>query len=168
MSKADVRSVITPEMQALVGKELSYSVSHPIGAQDIRRWALAVYFPETPPARFLSSDGPLVAPEEFNPFAWAVAETSRTEGLRDVSAGFIERQAGVEPPPLESIVNGGVQCTYGEPMREGDVIRGASLISGYSEKIGKRGLLLFTQMTDRWTNQRGELVKATTITLVRY
>ena len=161
-------SVITPEMEALIGKELRYALSHPIGAQDIRKWAIAAYYPEEPPARYLVGASPMVAPEEFNPFAWASAENSKRTGPPDVTAGFLERQAGVEPPPLTNMVNGGVHCEYGAPMLEGDVIRASSIVAGYSEKHGKRGLLLFTRTQDRWTNQRSEMVKQTTMTLIRF
>ncbi len=51
--------------------------SAPIRDSDIRRWALAVYWPAMPPRRFWDEAyarttrwGGIVAPDEFNPFAW--------------------------------------------------------------------------------------------------
>ena len=57
---------------------------------------------------------------------------------------------------------------YGVPMREGDVITNQYSVKGYTVKQGKRGPLLITESQDRWTNQRGELVRSTLMTLVRY
>ena len=45
------------------------SVSLPISASDIARWAMAVHWPEPPPPRYWAETF-VVAPDEFNPFAW--------------------------------------------------------------------------------------------------
>ena len=45
-------SVISAAMRAAVGTELSRAVSYPVSASDIRRWAVAVYYPAEPPERF--------------------------------------------------------------------------------------------------------------------
>jgi hypothetical protein len=166
---AIANSVISDEMRAQIGRELSKRSSYPISASDIRKWAKAVYYPEPPPAQFAGAggpDSPLVAPEEFNPFAWAAP--GRAEKKSDITPGFMERQMGITPPPLNFIVNGGSVCEYGVPMREGDVITATNSLSNYTEKDGKRGRLLFTETKDRWTNQRGEMVRTTTMTLIRY
>lgn len=164
-------ALISDDMRAIEGRVLRSRTSYPISASDIRKWAIAVYYPEAPPEKFIGSgaaggEEPLVAPEEFNPFAWA------TPGARaapaDVSAGFIENGAGITPPPLKFIVNGGSVFEYGVPMREGDVITNEFSVKGYTVKQGKRGPLLVTETQDRWTNQRGEHVRSTLMTLVRY
>jgi hypothetical protein len=110
--------------------------------------------------------GPLVAPHEFNPFAWATPGGGPKNS--DISAGFLERQAGVEPPDMKFMVNGGMVSEYGVRMVEGDVISTNFSIKSYSQKQGKRGALLITETQDRWINQRGELVRNTVMTLVRY
>jgi hypothetical protein len=53
--------------------------SYPVTATDIRRWAIAVYWPEQPPPIFWDEDyaattrwGGIIAPQDFNPFAWPV------------------------------------------------------------------------------------------------
>ncbi len=75
---------ISEAMQAAIGGELSRSTSFPITDSDIRRWAVAIYYPEDPPRLFWDADyaaqtryGGLVAPEEFNPFAWMTADGPR-------------------------------------------------------------------------------------------
>src|ERR1700753_4096064 len=72
---------ITPEMQAGVGREYRWATSYPIAASDIRRWAISVYYPEPAPPLYWDEEyaaktrwGGIVAPEEFNPFAWMRAE----------------------------------------------------------------------------------------------
>lgn len=164
-------SLISDEMRGVLGKTLRRRSSYPVSASDIRKWALAVYYPEAPPERFIGAgaagaEAPLVAPEEFNPFAWATPGGQQKEA--DVSAGFLEKQAGIAPPPLQFMVNGGSVCEYGVPMVEGDVISTEFSIKGYTVKQGKRGPLLITETQDRWTNQRGEVVKTNVMTLVRY
>jgi hypothetical protein len=164
-------ALISDEMRAIEGRVLRSRTSYPISASDIRKWAIAVYYPEAPPAKFIGAGAagggePLVAPEEFNPFAWATpgAKPAPT----DVSASFIEKTAGITPPPLEFMVNGGSVFEYGAAMREGDIITNEYSVKSYTVKQGKRGPLLMTETQDRWINQNGELVRSTLMTLVRY
>jgi hypothetical protein len=164
-------ALISDEMRAIEGRVLRSRTSYPISASDIRRWAIAVYYPEAPPAKFIGAgaaggEEPLVAPEEFNPFSWATpgAKPAPT----DVSASFIEKTAGITPPPLQVMVNGGSVFEYGVPMREGDVITNEYSVRRYTVKQGKRGPLLLTETQDRWVNQRGEHVRSILMTLVRY
>ena len=70
-------TLISDEMQTIVGTPLNPSTSFPIAASDIRKWAMAVYYPAPPPRLFWDEEyaaatrfGGIVAPEEFNPFAW--------------------------------------------------------------------------------------------------
>src|SRR3954447_6358297 len=82
-------SHITPQMLDLVGLELRSATSFPITDSDIRRWAIAVYYPEPAPRLFWDAayaagtvHGGIVAPEDFNPFAWL----TQTEADVGVSA----------------------------------------------------------------------------------
>ena len=164
-------ALISDEMRGIEGRVLRSRTSYPISASDIRKWAIAVYYPETPPAKFIGAgaaggEEPLGAPEEFNPFAWATPGAK--PGPADVSAGFIENGAGISPPPLKFIVNGGSAFEYGVPMREGDVITNEYSVKSYTVKQGKRGPLLMTETQDRWINQNGEHVRSILMTLVRY
>lgn len=162
---------ISPEMAAAAGTEISRRTSFPVTDSDIRRWALAVYWPEEPPARFLRGDGPLTAPEEFNPFAWAAAEVT-THPAGTVSEqndpDSTEKQIGVAGPGLAFMLNGGMEAEYGVPIRSGDVITGVNRLASYTERSGRLGLMLFTVMEDTWTNQDGDLVKRGRTTLIRY
>jgi hypothetical protein len=163
--------LITDEMRGITGKVLRSRKSYPISASDIRKWAIAAYYPESPPEKYIGAgvaggEAPLVAPEEFSPFAWATPGAKPAPS--DIRPGFLERSAGITPPDLQFIVNGGSLYEYGVPMVEGDVITNEYSIKSYTVKQGKRGPLLVTETQDRWTNQKGELVRSTLMTLVRY
>ena len=163
--------LINDEMRGLIGKVQRRRSSYPISASDIRKWAIAVYYPEAAPDRFMrtgavAGEPALTAPEEFNPFAWATPDAGGEDGYTGPTN--LELRAGITPPAINFIVNGGTECEYGVPMREGDVITAEFSIKSYAQKQGKRGPLLITDTEDRWTNQRGELVRTTIQTLVRY
>src|SRR5712691_12950122 len=86
---------ISDEMTAIVGVEYGGLKSFPIDRADIRKWALAVYYPEKAPRLFWDEEyakstpyGGIVAPEDFNPFGW----------MTPPGQGGDER---VEAPPVE-------------------------------------------------------------------
>lgn len=165
-------SNISPEMKAAIGTQISRRVSYPMTAADIRKWALAVYWPDAPPSRYLSTDNEsLVAPEEINPFAWAVVKQEQHPAAAGVDANDpdrTEKQIGVTGPGLKFQLNGGVSTEYGEPIRVGDIITSVTTLGEYSEREGRLGKMLISSTPEVWTNQRGEFVKRVEITLIRY
>lgn len=169
---------ISPAMREAVGTQLSTSVSYPVSASDIRRWALAVYWPEPAPRLFIDEEYAattvhkgIVAPEEFNPFAWGAA---RSESANPTARGDqnnpdnTELSLGIEGPGLKFMLNGGMEVEYGVRMRPGDVVTSVRRLGDYSEREGRLGLMLFSRTEDTWTNQNDELVKRTVNTLIRY
>jgi len=152
--------------------------SVPIALSDIRKWAIAIYYPEVPPRLFwdeeyaqTTSHGGIVAPEEFNPFAWFTADgpamAPSFEG--PIRGSGPEGAFGVAAPETNFILNGGTEATYGVRMRPGDVISsGKTKLLEYTERHSRLGLMLFTRTETTWTNQRGEMVKTTRGTLIRY
>lgn len=166
-------SHVTAEMRSVVGRETGRRTSFPVSESDIRRWALAVYWPHPPPRLFWDAEYALetghegiVAPEEFNPFAWMVAEGPADAVPNDLDR--VERMLGVEGPGLRFEVNGGLEVRYGARMRAGDVITSVSRLGGYTERPGRFGLMLFTVVEDTWTNQDGKMVKQSNLTQIRY
>jgi hypothetical protein len=158
-------------MAAAVGRELYRKTSYPIRDSDIRRWALAVYYPEPPPPLFLDAafaattrHKGIVAPEEFNPFAWAAVENTRLAIMTD----RVEAQLGIAGPGLIHGLNGGESVEYGVRMRPGDVIVARARLHSYDERSGRLGPMLFTVSEETWTNQEGGLVKTIRQTLIRY
>jgi hypothetical protein len=170
-----VTTYISAAMADAVGNELSRQVSYPISESDIRKWAIAVYYPEPPPRLFWDADFAattvhrgLVAPEDFNPFAWMAAERGGVQGPRANDPQATEKTLGVDPPAVGFQVNGGISMTYGERMRPGDVVTAVSKLGGYHERIGRLGLMLFTTLDTAWTNQHGSMVRRSQGTVIRY
>src|SRR5262245_25672282 len=70
---------VSEDLKQWVGKEAARHTSPVIEVADIRKWAIAVHWPETPPRLFWDEPyaektrfGGIVAPENFNPFAWNI------------------------------------------------------------------------------------------------
>ncbi len=172
-------SWITDEMRALVGRTFgSRRSSAPISLSDIRKWAIAIYYPEVPPRLFWDEDyavttshGGVVAPEEFNPFAWFTAggpDMAPTwEGpIRDSGP---ESAFGVRSPDTTFILNGGVEVSYGVRMKPGDVITSSEVtLLDYQERQSRLGLMLITRTETDWTNQNEQMVKVTRSLEIRY
>lgn len=160
---------ISGEMRAAIGREFGRRTSFPVSSSDIRRWAIAVYYPEPPPEVFWKPHEGLRAPEDFNPFAWMTADGPSDESGGDPNnTDNTELQLGITGPGLKFQLNGGLEVEYGVPMRPGDVITSVSRVTGYSEREGRLGLMLFTVIEDVWTNQDGAEVRRGRITLIRY
>jgi hypothetical protein len=109
-----------------------------------------------------------VAPEDFNPFAWMAAEPRGIHRGGSVDADFLEKSLGIGGPGLKFMLNGGMEVDYGVRMRPGDVITAVSRLHSYKERPGRLGLMLMSVNEDTWTNQRGEVVKRSRSTLIRY
>jgi acyl dehydratase len=146
-----------------LGRSLPVLESLPVDANDIRRWAQAIWYPESPPAdQFdvtVAADGPwrgLVAPRDFNPYAWHP----------DFHPEAYPWMRGMGTEPGRRGLNGGQRTWYGAPIRPGDVIGSeVSLIDTY-EKEGRIGTMLFLVDQARWTNQRNELVRVSQRTTI--
>ncbi|MGE0878288.1 MAG: MaoC family dehydratase N-terminal domain-containing protein [Acidimicrobiia bacterium] len=168
------KTYITDEMRSLIGRTMYEATSFPISANEIRKWAMAIYYPEIPPRIFWDDEfaatthyGGIVAPEEYNPFAWTSARPGMRQG--GTSHGGFEAVFGMEPPPHKAVLQGEKRVTYsGVRMRPGDVIELRQFISEYFEREGRMGLMLYTTITDTYTNQRGEHIKNLDTVFVRY
>ena len=171
----DADSWITADMQRIVGAVMRESVSHPVAVSDIRKWAIAVYYPEDPPRQFWDEafaagtvHGGIVAPEEFNPFAWSTQKPSLSEPKVSQTA-FSERELGVEPPSFKAILLTEIRERYGQArIRPGDVITSTVRISEYFEREGRMGHMLYTTLANEWHNQTGQWVRTTESVFVRY
>ena len=136
--------------------------SRPIEFNDIIKWGIAVYWPDDPPhiywdeeyAKTTKYEG-IIAPQDFNPFAWPVPRPPRQELPKDAGVG-------------ERVMNGGQTDTFGVPMRPGDVISQSSALVDWNERVGRLGLTIFSYTENRWENQDGELVKSRISVGVRY
>lgn len=162
-------SLISAEMRTALGGVVDWRVSFPVAASDIRRWAVAVYYPSPPPDRFRGEGSHLVAPEEFNPFAWAVAdEMVPAVATSQRGADRLEKALGITGPGLTFQINGGSEVAYGAPIRPGDVIRSETRLHSYAEKTGRLGPMLVTVTEVEWTNQDRARVLLGHNTAIRY
>ena len=147
-----------------LGRTTEPVVALPVGANDIRRWAISTHYPEPPPMEYydekLAQKGPwggLIAPPEFNPFAWMLDRPHSEPWLR-----------GMGTEPGSRVLNGGMRSQYFAPIRPGDVITSVASLANAYEREGKLGTMLFLVNASRWTNQRGELVRAGNRTTIYY
>jgi hypothetical protein len=162
-------------MHDAVGGVIDRRVSYPVTDSDIRRWAIACYYPQEPPPLYWDASyaattvhGGIVAPYDFNPFAWmAVEPPGRPRGGR-INPDRIENALGIDGPGLTKMLNGGIEVEYRTRMRPGDTITSTTRLKSYSEREGRLGLMLFTISEDTWTNDRGDVVKVLRGTLIRY
>ena len=157
---------VTDEMRAAQGVWSEARTAPPITETDIRRWAMATHYPETPPRIYWDAEyaastrwGGIVAPPDFNPFAWPVERPK----------GGSPRLAGARPDgkPLTGM-NGGQTDTYGAPMRPGDVISARTRLVDWNEREGRLGHTLYVRREIEWRNQDGELVKTRMSIGIRY
>jgi hypothetical protein len=166
---------VTPEMTAIVGKTMRESISHPVTVSDIRKWAIAVYYPQDPPPLFWDENyakttkyGGIVAPEEFNPFAWATEKPSITEP-KVAQTAFSEHELGVEPPEYSAMLLTEIRESYSATrICPGDVIRSTVRISDYFEREGRMGHMLYATLSNKWRNQNDEWIRTTESVFVRY
>ena len=148
-----------------LGKALPALRSLPIDANDLRRWAQAVWYPEAPPAEQTDLDaaargpwGGLVAPRDFNPYAWHP----------DFHPEAYPWMRGMGTEVGRRGLNGGQRTWYGEPLRPGDVVSSEVTLVDAFEKDGRLGTMLFLTDEARWTNQRGDLVRLSERTTIYY
>jgi hypothetical protein len=166
-------SHVTPDMEERKGVWGQERRSYPVSLSDIRKWAIAVYWPEPPPPLFWDEEyaattrwAGVIAPQDFNPFAWPVER------------GAPAAPAGARPPRVAGagagagrpmgIMNGGQTDTYGVPIRPGDVIASRSRLRDWQERQTRLGLTLFIHNETEWHNQSDELVKRRISTTIRY
>ena len=163
----ELETLVTEEMLAAKGVWGAETRSHPVTESDIRKWAIATYWPEKPPSIYWDEEyasnsrwGGIIAPRDFNPFAWPV---DRPPGPRSAGA-----QPGQTPKKGENVLNGGQADTWYKPIRSGDVLTSRTRLSHWDERTGRLGLTLFSYTEVEWRNQHDELVRRRISTGIRY
>jgi hypothetical protein len=165
-------TLITPEMLERRGVWGAARASPPVSESDIRKWAIAVYWPQKPPRIYWDAEyaattrwGTIIAPADFNPFAWPIVEDRGAPAVRPpVDADDVEPRTNKGRRGM----NGGQVDTYGEPMRPGDVITSRSRPRDWHERQTRLGLTLFSYTETEWRNQNDALVKLRVATGIRY
>ncbi len=161
----EFESFVTQDMVDRKGVWGAEKLSPPVSESDIRKWAIAVYWPETPPPIYWDDAyaattrwGGIIAPPDFNPFAWPVERERSTKTDRSKT----------KPARKLRAMNGGQVETYGVPMRPGDVIMARNRLRDWDERDTRLGQTLFTYSETEWRNQADELVKLRVSTGIRY
>lgn len=158
----DTETLIMPELREAKGRWSDTIHSPPVAMSDIRKWAIATYWPVTPPAIYWDESyasrtkwSGIIAPPDFNPFAWPV---------------YPRRWVTMPGPPGRRLtsLNGGQTETYGVPQRPGDVIAERERIQDFNERVGRFGLMLYVHVETEWTNQIGAFVRRRISTFIRY
>jgi hypothetical protein len=169
----DVPSLATPDMAERQGVWSAPRASYPVSTSDIRKWAIATYWPEQPPRIYWDEEhaattrwGGIIAPRDFNPFAWPV-ERPGMRARPAGSPGGPGRAGGGGGRRLRNM-NGGQTDTYGVPMRPGDVITARSRLRDWEQRETRLGETLFVFSENEWTNPRGERVRLRVSTGIRY
>lgn len=173
-----VQSLITDAMRAWVGAEAPPLTSPPISESDIRRAAISIYWPEVPPRIYWDAEhaaqtrwGGIIAPEEFNPFAWMIGRAHvgpHPDHLDDAQAA-LEAARSLRPPGAPpNFLFGGVDTVYHERMRPGDEITSVITATDLYERSGRLGAMLFYITEETWTKQSGEVVKTTRTTNIAW
>jgi acyl dehydratase len=148
-----------------LGRPLEVLHSLPVDANDIRRWAQAVYYPAAAPPEFTDIDlaakgawGGMVAPRDFNAYAWNP----------DYHPEAYPWMRGMGTEAGGRGLNGGQCSWYFAPIRVGDVIASEVTLIDAFERDGRLGTMMFLVDEARWTNQRGELVRIGQRTSIYY
>jgi hypothetical protein len=159
-------TLVTQDMIARKGVWGSARISPPVAESDIRKWAIATYWPEKPPAIYWDTEyaagtrhGKIVAPPDFNPFAWPVDRPRAAPATPTTQSAPTRRTTNL---------NGGQTDTFGKPMYPGDVISSRSRLKNWEERQGRMGLMLYVFSELEWKNQHGELVRNRISTSIRY
>lgn len=147
-------SVITKQMREYIGKDLKPSVFE-IEAGAIRKLAEAV-----------GDANPLWQDQSYakkSEYGGIIASPTFVALLQPESAAIV---ATLECP-LKTILNGGTDIDYKEPLRPGDVITATPRLAEVKEKEGRTGKMLFMTVDTTYTNQKGQVIAITHQTLIR-
>ncbi|WP_110319383.1 FAS1-like dehydratase domain-containing protein [Mycolicibacterium moriokaense] len=158
--------MISDRLRAAVGVwRVDHPLCPPIEASDIRRWAIATHWPQTPPRLYWDDEyarrtrwGGIIAPEDFNPFAWPIHQRDPGPELHHAAPG----------EPGQRLLNGGPELHFFQPMRPGDVISSRLRVKDLHERDGRLGRMLFIRLERELNNQNQELVRTRIDTVIRY
>lgn len=162
---SELSTLVTSELEERRGVWVEGQASFPISESDIRKWAISSYWPDEPPPLFWDDDyarstrwDGVIAPQDFNPFAWPVKRPAAQAGPARTGPGGVALTG----------MNGGQVDTYGAPQRPGDIVTSRSRIKGWNEDQTRLGLTLFIETEIEWRNQDDELVRRRISTAIRY
>jgi hydroxyacyl-ACP dehydratase HTD2-like protein with hotdog domain len=148
---------LTPDLQALLGQEVSWQGTEPVDAGKIRRFA-----------KSLGLDDPLYYDVEHG---LPVAPPTYIFSVNHDSLGEFDgsgRPAGRYslPPPFGPAMRGGNQYQFFRQVHVGDQVGMKRKVTALEEKQGRTGALVFLTYDVHFTNQGGDLLGINTETLI--
>jgi hydroxyacyl-ACP dehydratase HTD2-like protein with hotdog domain len=149
--------LITPEIEALVGREATFQRTEPVDAGVIRRFAKALGL-QDPGYYGLADDHPVAPPT----FVFSVNHDSL--GEMDESGRPTNRLS--LPPPFGPAIRGGNKYRFFQPTQVGDRILIHRKITSLKEKLGRRGPMAFLTYSLTYRNQHGDLLGINDETLI--
>lgn len=157
-------SLLTPQLQAMIGRELTYNAPEELGCAAIRYFALAI-----------GDDNPLYVDDEYarsHGYPGIIApptlicETNQYAGLPRSGSGYAGHSWDLEVPGTRQI-RGGNSYIFHQPVRPSDVITVTWRIAGMRERMTSAGLdMLIVTSVAEFTNQAGDPLVTNTETLI--
>jgi len=149
-------TLLTPEIEALVGEHVTYTAPEPFGPAEFRYFALAVGDPnpiysEDAAARAAGYDG-VTAPPTF------VMETNQYMSGETDEHGYGGHSWGIEIPGTR-MIRRGHEYEFGVPVKVGDVMTVEWAVVEVSERTSRSGVAMLEVTSQAsYTNQDGELL----------
>ena len=138
--------VLTPELKANIGKAAPPR-TEVVTRRDIRKYAIATNQTQR---KYL--DGDEAPPLYHVALFWDVVE------LDELSPDGVSIDALLPKFPLEKAMAGGLNITYHDRIRPGDVLVGERTLTDIYEKEGRSGPLIFYEVVLEVRREDGSLV----------
>ncbi|WP_169988609.1 MULTISPECIES: MaoC family dehydratase N-terminal domain-containing protein [unclassified Microbispora] len=157
-------SLLTEEIRALVGKEVSYTAPEELGRASIRYFARAVgddnpLYTDDAYARRHGYDG-VIAPPTL------VCETNQYADVPPDPDGYAGHDWHIEIPGTRK-VRGGNTYTFHRPVRPGDVVTATWRLTGIAERRTSGGQeMLVVSSAAEYTDQQGRLLVTNEETII--
>lgn len=157
-------SLLTDDLRAMVGREVSYTAPEELGRAAIRYFATAVgdANPLYTDADFAREHGygDVIAPPTL------ICETNQYAGLPADGEGYPGHSWRLELPNTRQ-VRGGNTYQFHQHVRPTDVVTATWLIAGMDERTTGSGAdMLIVSSTATYTNQHGELLVSNEETII--
>ncbi len=173
-----MENYVTPELQALIGKEFSMDAWDAVERSAIRRFVQAVMDPDPvywdDAAGVERGYGGTVAPPMFPFYGFRCPPNypdPLNEAIKDAhfhGSSFLPRFGLPEPPiPLKRLLNGGNDLEFIADARAGDRLRAKSKIEDIYQREGRSGPLVFVKMNITISNQDGQVLMINRQTEIR-
>lgn len=164
MSDGARSTLLTDDIRALVGSEVSYTAPEELGAAAIRYFAVAIgdSNPLYTDAKFARAHGHagIIAPPTL------ITETNQGVTLPRDAAGFIGHRWPIEVPEARQ-VRGGNRYVFHQAVLATDVVTATWRLTDATERITRAGaaMLVLTSVAT-YTNQHGDLLATNEETII--